>query len=266
MEHTWNEQGLAAHDEDHFHGSKLPHAETLALFDRVAELGDEDGTEEADADRDDDVGRALEPLERQRNGAAHDRHAVLDHVTKAESDRDQRNDDGDPQQSVAVMTTERRADEVHLKHQRGFHADENEQHEDDADDRVGIGAARHVREIAGEENVRFVPHRVEEDALADQPGHVEEQGEGIQREDRRLALLRSSQEQQDDQDDERGTKLAAVVDADADIVLNECVDARHGDVERRAIRHVEGDILRVRIEIGSHLGRRSSGMLDEERR
>lgn len=58
--HTWNYHGLTTHDKNGLHGSEFADAQLLAHLDGKAQLDDEDGTEEADAHGDDDVGGTLQ--------------------------------------------------------------------------------------------------------------------------------------------------------------------------------------------------------------
>lgn len=60
---TWDNHGLAAHDEDNFHRAEFGEAEFAAESNGKAKLGYEDRTEEADAHGEDNVRGALQPVE-----------------------------------------------------------------------------------------------------------------------------------------------------------------------------------------------------------
>lgn len=92
--HTWNDQSLAAHNEDDLHRAKVPHTESASLTNSEPELANEDGAEEADADCGGDVLCTLKPDEVYAAFGCHDCYGVLDHHAHTESDWDQCNHDG----------------------------------------------------------------------------------------------------------------------------------------------------------------------------
>ncbi len=61
--HTWNDQSLATHNEDDLHWTELINAHLLSLIQGIAEFGDKDCTDTADADGEGDVRGAAKPVE-----------------------------------------------------------------------------------------------------------------------------------------------------------------------------------------------------------
>lgn len=84
---TWDDQGLAAHDEDDLHRSKLSEAQFPPLLQRNAKLDDEDSTEETDADCRRDGRCALKSHEVRRILEGDDVDRVLDADRKAKGHR-----------------------------------------------------------------------------------------------------------------------------------------------------------------------------------
>lgn len=88
--------------------------------------------------------------------------------------------------------------------------------------------------------------------LTDQAGAVEEEGERVEDEDCGPSLFGSCEQQQNDEQDDRGAELSAVVYANANSVLEEDIKVIHVDCERGAIGIVHGHVLGNGIEIGRH--------------
>lgn len=107
----------------------------------------------------------------------------------------------------------------------------------------------------GEPRVEADKGAGEEDDFAEETDDVGEQSQTVQPEDGIDTLLGFGQEEENDEQDDRGPKLAAVVDADADAVLIPPVHFVHGHLERTTVGIVSGDILGERIKIRSHVGR-----------
>lgn len=63
---TWDDQGLAAHDEDNFHRAEFGDTEFATESNGKAKFCYEDHTEEADAHGEDNVRGALQPVEGHR--------------------------------------------------------------------------------------------------------------------------------------------------------------------------------------------------------
>lgn len=61
--HTWNDQSLAAHDENNLHWSELLQPELPPFIQGETQLRDENSTEETDADRRCNICGTSEPSE-----------------------------------------------------------------------------------------------------------------------------------------------------------------------------------------------------------
>lgn len=222
------------------------------MSDGVAQLGDEDGAEEADTDGDDDVGRALQPPNIIHVGHVDNSDAILHHPAHAEPNRHNGHEDGQTEQRTAVPATQRCADHMDLNDQRGHDADDQQGLKDDRDNGDAVCTARDGAIVAAEEGVDLLESGGEMNDLEEQAQDVEHQGHAIQNEDGRATLVAVRQKKQEHEEHERGSELGAIVDAETDVVLAEQVQIVHGRVDCPAIWSVEGDVLQVRVKVGRH--------------
>lgn len=248
--HTWNDHGLTTHDENDLHRTKLSHIQLLAQLNGKAQLDDEDGAEEADADGDDDGSSAFQPLEGILSLEGHDVNGTHDGQGEAEPDGDHSHKDGRSQEQLLIPASNGSADDLNLQDQRDLHEDDDQESKDDPEHGAGVGGRGGSGVVVGE--VRVDPDELagEVEDLAEQAGDIADQGQGVEPEDGGTTLLGSGQEDQDDKQDKGRPELAAIVDADADAVLHEVVHQDDWHIELAAIGIVHGDVLRERVEVG----------------
>lgn len=178
---------------------------------------------------------------------------------QAESNRGQGHEHRGSQEEPTIATTGSAADDLDLQDQRDLHANHDEENKDDAQDGSGIGGNRDSGKVLGQQGVDLNEWGGEIDNLADQAGDVEEQGKAIQPENGRVAFFAAAQEDKHCDQDDRGSELAAIVDADADAVLELIVYAGQGHGHRSTISTLEGDILFPKLVIRSHNDSNISG-------
>lgn len=191
-ERTWNNQGLTSHDENDSHGTEIPHAEPLAEVDGEAQLNDEHGTEDTDADCQGDVGRALKPYNGVRASCTHDEHRILNHQCKAKANCQQGDYAQCTHEGMAIAATEVCTHNLDLEQQGRFNADQLKRRDYGAQDGVGVCGCRHSGVVARKISVEAHERRGEKDGLTDGTTDVAEHGGGIQGKHGRATLLGSS--------------------------------------------------------------------------
>lgn len=173
---------------------------------------------------------------------------------EAETDGNHGHEDGRSQEELLIPSSNGSADDLNLQDQRDLHEDDNQESKDDPEHGAGVRSRGGSGIVVGE--VRVNPDELagEIEDLAEQAGDIAEQSQGVEPEDGGTTLLGSGQKDQDDEQDDGGPELAAIVDADADAVLHEVVHQDDGHNELTAVGMMHGDVLRERVEVSHDAG------------
>ena len=152
---TRNDKSLTSHDEDDLHRPELVDSKLSASMNGKAKLGHENEAEEADADGDDDVGCALEPIGRTRVFRLHDKFRELHNDRKSEANGQESHQHRSCMDHPAVPLAKGRADNLRLKKQRDLEAYDHDEGEHHPCNRDGVLGLRNLRVVVSEVCVRI---------------------------------------------------------------------------------------------------------------
>lgn len=130
MAHTWDDESLAAHNEDDLHRTKLTQSKLPPLMQSKAKLGDEDDTEPANAYRGHDVVSTGKPVQCIFLLRPYNEFGVLNNQGQSEGNGHHGHQHRERKDGATIDSSESKADSAHLQAEGDLDTDEDEECKD----------------------------------------------------------------------------------------------------------------------------------------